>query len=83
LALQYLSQTKQDFLKHNNQIEMLGPIPALMERKAGKFRAQLLLQAKHRQVLHQCLKQLTCQLREDKNMRKVRWFLDVDPQEVI
>src|SRR5690606_36741536 len=36
-------------------VELLGPVPAPMERRAGKHRAQLLLQASQRPPLHQLL----------------------------
>ncbi len=36
-------------------IELLGPVPAPMERRAGRYRAQLLLQATSRAPLHRLL----------------------------
>jgi primosomal protein N' (replication factor Y) len=58
---------------------MLGPVPALMERRAGRFRYQLLFSAEQRPPLHRILKRLTDQLSADPEARKVRWSLDVDP----
>jgi primosomal protein N' (replication factor Y) len=58
---------------------MLGPVPALMERRAGRFRYQLLFSAEQRPPLHRTLKRLTDQLSADPEARKVRWSLDVDP----
>ncbi|HEX4976199.1 MAG TPA: primosomal protein N', partial [Pseudomonadales bacterium] len=37
-------------------VELLGPIPAPMEKRAGRYRAQLLLQSAQRKALHQALK---------------------------
>ena len=54
-----------------------------MERRAGRYRAQLLLQAPRRAVLHQFLAVWVEQLGKLKSARKVRWSLDVDPQELM
>jgi primosomal protein N' (replication factor Y) len=36
----------------DNHVQALGPVPAPMERRAGRFRAQLLLQSDDRGPLH-------------------------------
>jgi len=51
-----------------------------MERKAGRFRAHLLLQAP-RPLLQQELARLIHTLNREKPSRQVRWSVDVDPQE--
>ncbi|WP_126452235.1 primosomal protein N' [Sulfuriflexus mobilis] len=61
------------------QVELLGPLPAPMERRAGRFRAQLLLQAPQRGPLQQLLSALLPQLDALSEARKVRWSIDVDP----
>ena len=53
-----------------------------MERRAGRYRAQLLLQCSQRAPLHRLLRQLAPQLEGLKEARKVRWSLDVDPMEM-
>ena len=63
-------------------VELLGPAPAPMERRAGRYRAQLLLQATHRQVLHRFLDRWTAQIWARNADRQVRWSLDVDPMEL-
>ena len=60
-------------------IELLGPVPAPMERRAGRFRAQLLLQGSARSTLHRLLSPWTVQLEQLPGSRTVRWSLDVDP----
>jgi primosomal protein N' (replication factor Y) len=65
-----------------NSLDIFGPIPAVMERKAGHFRAQLLLQSKNRQTLQQALDVLLDAIDELKPKRSLRWFLDVDPVEL-
>lgn len=83
-SLQFLQQVHQLAKNINiNNIDLFEPVPSLMERKAGFHRAQLLLQAKQRNHLHQLLKQLTPQITALPLARRVRWSLDIDPMEVI
>ena len=63
-------------------VQMIGPIAALMERRAGKYRMQLLLQAPKRSPLAQLLLRLLPEIGALPSARKVRWSLDVDPQEL-
>ncbi len=63
-------------------VELLGPAPAPMERRAGRYRAQLLLQAASRAPLHQLLSRWLIQLENLPSARHVRWSLDVDPQDL-
>ncbi len=63
-------------------VRILGPVSAPMERKAGRYRAQLLLQSRQRGVLHQVLAHLRTSLEGSKEARRVRWSVDVDPIEL-
>jgi primosomal protein N' (replication factor Y) len=60
-------------------IELLGPVPAPMERRAGRYRAQLLLQGNARAPLHKLLSVWLLALEAMPSGRAVRWSLDVDP----
>ncbi|QPB81658.1 primosomal protein N' [Pseudoalteromonas rubra] len=62
-------------------IQLLGPIPAPMERLAGKYRYQLHIQAAQRKVLHQYLAQLADYIGQHKLANRVRWSIDVDPMD--
>jgi primosomal protein N' (replication factor Y) len=63
-------------------IRILGPVSAAMERKAGRYRAQLLLQSGSRSALHQLLRVLQPALEADPLGRRARWSIDVDPIEL-
>jgi primosomal protein N' (replication factor Y) len=63
-------------------IELLGPAPAPMALRAGRHRAQLLLVATERAALHQALARTLRALGTLREARRVRWSLDVDPQEM-
>lgn len=60
-------------------VTLLGPFPAIMERRAGRFRFQLQLYANERKALHQLAHVLVQFLESHKGLHKVRWNLDIDP----
>ena len=60
-------------------VTLLGPVPAPMPKRAGRFRAQLLLQADRRAPLHALLRVWLPAVAQLPAARKVRWSLDVDP----
>jgi primosomal protein N' (replication factor Y) len=63
-------------------VQIMAPVPAPMERRAGRYRAQLLVQSSKRTPLHTFLNQWVAQLAESKFSKKVRWSLDVDPMDM-
>lgn len=63
------------------EITLLGPAPAAMERRAGRFRAQLLIQSPKRRALQRLLAELRPLLPKLPEARAARWTLDVDPIE--
>ena len=63
-------------------VEVLGPAAAPMERRAGHYRAQLLLHAATHSPLQRLLARWVPLLEEAPGARKVRWALDVDPLEL-
>lgn len=79
----FLNEAKQLAQQLNVSAVLLsGPVAAPMEKRAGRIRAQLLLQASKRSELHRLLHPWVKQLEECKTGRKVRWSLDVDPIEM-
>jgi primosomal protein N' (replication factor Y) len=63
-------------------VAILGPAPQAMERKDGRYRAQLLFQSAQRAPLHDLVRQTLAELRGSKESRKARWSLDIDPLEL-
>ena len=63
-------------------VRILGPVTAPMERRAGRYRAQLLFQSRNRQPLHRLLQELCEDFEASVSSRRVRWSLDVDPIEL-
>ena len=80
LPLDFLQEVK-NITKPNlsGSIFILGPLPAPMEKRAGRFRFQLLLQASSRAELHKLLNQMVPAYEALPLNRKVRWSIDVDP----
>lgn len=64
---------------HHNLVELLGPIPSAMEKRAGKYRAQLLVSSTSRRYLHQALASAVQIAEKLPSARSVRWSIDVDP----
>ncbi len=63
-------------------LQVLGPVPAPMERRAGRHRWQLLLQSPQRKPLQAALGAWMPALEVLPTGRRLRWSLDVDPQEL-
>ena len=63
-------------------VEVLGPAAAPMERRAGHYRAQLLLHAPTHSPLQRLFGRWIPAVEELPEARKVRWSLDVDPLEL-
>ena len=60
-------------------VELQGPLPAPMPRRAGFHRAQLVLSCPGRRPLHALLDRAMPELHALPAARRVRWSLDVDP----
>lgn len=83
-ALEFLGELRRQLASVTNcAVQILGPIPAPMERRAGRYRAQLLLQSVQRPALQQTLEQLRKVVDTLPMRRKVRWSIDVDPIEML
>ncbi len=75
----FLTAIRAHALGSEHEVEVLGPAPAPMERRAGRYRAQLLLLCERRGALHALLTLLTRECERQATASKVRWSLDVDP----
>jgi primosomal protein N' (replication factor Y) len=53
-----------------------------MEKRAGRFRYLLQVEADERAILQPLLSAVAAQLESHKDSRRVRWSIDVDPQEL-
>ena len=80
LGMQFMREARA--LANNcsvSDVEIFGPWPAPMEKRAGRFRTQTMLQSSDRKALHQLLRNWLPQLPQLKSSKQVRWSIDVDP----
>jgi primosomal protein N' (replication factor Y) len=80
-ALAFLSHARR-LAGAPSGVQLMDPVPAPMERRQGRSRAQLLVQAESRKPLHEFLAGWVRRLAEAKEARRVRWSLDVDPADL-
>ena len=80
------SSTAREFLELiakaapvHKSVDLLGPIPALMEKRAGRYRQLLIVAANQRALIHQSLSEIIAIAESLPEARKVRWSVDVDP----
>jgi primosomal protein N' (replication factor Y) len=66
----------------DRNVTVLGPAPATMARRAGRHRAQIVLQAERRADLQRALAGWLPTLDTLSEARRVRWAIDVDPLEL-
>ncbi|MFZ5654383.1 MAG: primosomal protein N' [Pseudomonadota bacterium] len=65
------------------EVRPLGPLPAPLERRGGRFRYLLSLGAARRGELQPVLAELALRLESLPEARRVRWSIDADPQEML
>jgi primosomal protein N' (replication factor Y) len=65
-----------------DRLSRIGPIPALMTRRIGRYRAQLCLLAKDLRMLRAVLGQAMPAIQEIANSPRVSWSIDVDPPDL-
>jgi primosomal protein N' (replication factor Y) len=80
-ALGFLKLAASLARRQDAPVDVFDPVPATLERKAGFERAQLLVRASSRAALQPFLRAWRDAL-EARAERRVRWSIDVDPQEL-
>jgi primosomal protein N' (replication factor Y) len=63
-------------------VSVLGPAAQAMERKDGRYRAQLLFRSEQRATLHRLVERVLPAIRASAEARRVRWSIDIDPLEI-
>ncbi len=64
-------------------VEILPPVPSPVERRAGRYRLQLMVRSRHRGPLHRLLGMLSVRMESGRSGKSARWSLDVDPMEMV
>ena len=73
--------TRRNSVFRREEAVIYGPFPAMMERRSGRTRWYLLVQANERLGLHRQLDEWVPEIQKLPSARKVRWSIDVDPQD--
>ncbi len=81
LVLDRFLQQMADGLNIQDDISVLGPLPAPMQKRQKLYRMQLILNSNNRKSLHQTIHQLKSSMDKQaaNNRQQVQWFVDIDP----
>ncbi len=80
-ALAFLDDARR-LIPPPHAVQLRGPVPAAMAKRAGRHHAQLLIESTDRTALHRFLDAWLPEVEQLKSARRVRWALDVDPIEL-
>jgi len=64
-------------------LRQIGPMPSPMERRAGRYRWQVIFESSTRSRLHAFIDGLQQELLRHKSARQVRWSIDIDPIDMV
>jgi primosomal protein N' (replication factor Y) (superfamily II helicase) len=81
-ALEFLTEARKLAGTPPRGLRLLGPVPAAMSKRAGRYHAQLLIEGQGRSSLHHFLDSWLPAVEQLQSARRVRWALDVDPIEL-
>jgi primosomal protein N' (replication factor Y) len=80
-ALEFLTEARA-LMEPPHPLQIRGPVPAAMAKRAGRYHAQLLLESTDRTALHRFITAWLPEVEQLTSARRVRWALDVDPIEL-
>jgi primosomal protein N' (replication factor Y) (superfamily II helicase) len=82
-AMEFLSAVRgQAPASVDSQVRVLGPVPATMARRAGRYYAQLLIESADRAPLHRFIDEWLPHIERLARTWRVRYVLDVDPIDI-
>ena len=81
LAEKFLDNAK-NHLKNETNLEIFGPLISPIEKISGRYRMQLILQSRNRTVLGNILTRWIPKIENEKLAGKIRWSIDIDPQDL-
>jgi primosomal protein N' (replication factor Y) (superfamily II helicase) len=80
-ALEFLAAARK-LSPASREVQLLGPVPASMARRADRYHAQLLIESAERGPLHRFIDDWLPQVERLARARRVRYALDVDPIDI-
>lgn len=85
IALEFLKLARHEaesIYPSSPQLNYLGPLPAMIEKRGDRFRFQLQINSAQRKPLQHLLTLLVERLEANALSKRVRWAVDVDPSEM-
>ena len=77
-AENFLDNIKK-IIQKNNEIEIFGPMPSSMQKKANLFNVNLIIQAKSKAKLNYVIKYCIPSIKDIPYSNKIKWTIDIDP----
>ena len=77
-AENFLNNIKNIIIK-NKEIEIFGPMPSIMQKKANLYNLNLIIQAKNKTKLNYVIKDCIPSIKDIPYSNKIRWSVDIDP----
>ena len=77
-AENFLDNIKK-IIQKNNEIEIFGPMPSSMQKKANLFNVNLIIQAKSKAKLNYVIKDCIPSIKDIPYSNKIKWTIDIDP----
>jgi primosomal protein N' (replication factor Y) len=81
-AVVFLEAVRAAATAQKSRVAVLGPAALPMERKDGRYRAQLLFRSTERAPLHRLVDDVLIAVRGSTAARRARWSVDIDPLEI-
>lgn len=81
-GLAFLSKVLKQ-LPPSPSVQVIGPMPAAMARRAGRYRAQVLLLSHDRKSLRELAYTVATTAEQQARGGDLKWFMDVDPAETL
>ena len=82
LPYQFLTKIVKHLRSNFKGASIFGPIPSQLERRAGKFRAEIMFIADTHQKIAQAMSLGVEYAQSLPEKSGVRWSVDIDPQDV-
>ena len=79
----FLHKARNQLKKINTGLNIFGPVNAPIEKRRGRHRNQLLIQSGSRNLLKKTITPWCRSLEAMPEAKRTRWFLDVDPQDLL
>ncbi len=82
-AIGFLQRAREKLETLSSSMAIFGPVTAPIEKRRGRYRNQLFIQSNNRNTLRAVMATWTRLLESMPGSKKIRWSLDIDPQDML